>query len=75
LSIKGIVLKAYYYGKTLPYLIRKNPSLAMKGYCPTRYLRNFKLLGKHPIHLMGLITIKLVEYIAYLTGALSIAFE
>ena len=74
LSMKRVVLKAYNYGKALPSFIRKNPSLAMKGCCPTHYLRNFKLLLNHPIHLMGLIFMKLVEYIAYLTGALSITF-
>ena len=75
LSMKRIMLKAYYYGKALPSFIWKNPSLAMKGYSPAHYLRNFKLLLKHPIHLLGLIFMKLVEYIAYLTGALSIAFK
>jgi len=71
LSMKKIMLKACYYGKTLPSLIRKNPSLAIKGYSPIRYLRNFKLLLKHPLHFMGLIVMKNVEYMAYLIGILS----
>ena len=68
LSMKKIMLKACYYGKTLPSYIRKSPSMAMREYCPTRYLSNFKLLLKHPTHLVGLIAIKLVEYTAYSAG-------
>lgn len=75
LSMKRIVLKTYYYGKTLPYYVRKNPSLAMKTSCPIRYLRNFKMFREHPIQFMGFVVIKLVEYIAYVTGALSMAFS
>jgi len=68
LSMKKIVLKAYFYGKTLISYVSKNPSLAMKTSCPIRYLRKPQLLRKHPIYFTGLIVIKLFEYIAYLTG-------
>jgi len=71
LSMKKIVLKTYHYGKSLPTFIGKNPSLVMRGYCPIRFVKNFWVLREHPIHFMGVAIIKLVEYMAYLTGALS----
>mgnify|MGYP001039832418 CR=1 FL=1 len=68
LSMKKIALKTYYYGKTLPSFVKKNPSLAMKTSCPTRYLKNIKLLRKHRIRFFGFVLIKLIEYISYLIG-------
>lgn len=75
LSMKRIALKAYYYGKTLSHVIEKNPSFAMKAYCPTRYFRIFRLLHKHPTHSTGLLIIKLVQYISYLIAILSTTFN
>ncbi|MCW3985523.1 MAG: glycosyltransferase [Candidatus Bathyarchaeota archaeon] len=73
ISFTIIALKALYYGKSLPFFIRKNPSLAMKRANPARFIysRNMKLLFKHPASLLGLIFIKLVEYIAYFIGILT----
>ncbi|MDH7477338.1 MAG: glycosyltransferase family A protein [Candidatus Bathyarchaeota archaeon] len=68
LSLKNIVLKAHYYGKSLPLFFSKEPALVLRGYCPTRFAWNFKHLIKKPIHLMGLAIIKLIEYIAYSIG-------
>lgn len=70
LSLRQIVLKAHCYGRSLPFFARKNPSLIVKKYSPIHlvWIRNFGLLFKHPIHFIGLIFLKLVEYVAYLTG-------
>lgn len=72
LFMKKIALKACYYGKTLPAFIGKNPSSAFRGYCPTRFLRNIKpLLRQYPVYFIVLLAIKLVEYMAYITGVIS----
>lgn len=70
LSLRQTVLKAHRYGRSLPSFARKNPSLIVKKYSsiPSVWIRNFGLLLRHPIHFIGLVFLKLVEYIAYLTG-------
>jgi len=68
LSLKKIVLKAHYYGKSLPSFFSKEPALVLRGHCPTRFIWNFKRLIKKPVHLVGLVVIKLVEYISYFIG-------
>jgi glycosyltransferase involved in cell wall biosynthesis len=77
LSIRGITLKAYYYGRSLPYLIRKNPSLTVEKHFPTlrRCLSSLKILYIDPIHALGLVFMKAVEYEAYVTGALTCFLE
>jgi len=67
LTFKTITLKAYYYGKNLPKFIRKNPNLFLQKYSPINQWYT-KLILKDPIHFLGLTLIKMVEYIAYLTG-------
>jgi glycosyltransferase involved in cell wall biosynthesis len=68
LSLKKIVLKAHYYGKSLLPFVSKEPTLVLRGYCPTRFARNLKHLLKKPAYLIGLAIIKLIEYIAYSIG-------
>jgi len=68
LPLKKIVLKAHYYGKSFISFFSKEPTLVLRGYCPTRFAWNIKRLLEHPGCLLGLATIKLFEYIAYLTG-------
>jgi len=74
LSMKRLVLKVYHYGKTLPSYARKNPLLAMKTSSPIHIFQNFRLFFRYPLHFMGLIAIKLIEYMAYSAGMLSIIF-
>lgn len=73
LSLGKIMLKAYYYGKSFPCFVAKDPSLAMKWLSPIRwvYMRNLKLLLKHPIHFVGLVFTKLVKYVAHFIGILA----
>lgn len=68
LSLKGIVLKAHYYGKTVIPLFSKEPTLALRGYCPTRFAWNIRRLLRQPVCFAGISMIKLCEYVAYLTG-------
>jgi glycosyltransferase involved in cell wall biosynthesis len=68
LSLKGIVLKAHYYGKTIVPLFSKEPTLALRGYCPTRFAWNARRLLRQPACLAGISMIKLCEYVAYVTG-------
>jgi len=68
LSIKKLATKLYYYGKTLPVYLKKDPSLTLKTSSPIHFVRNLPLLKQHPIHFAGLCSLKLVEYAAYLAG-------
>lgn len=69
-SMTKIVLRAYYYGKTLLYFIRKNPSPATKKYLPTHFIhiKDSELLRKQPSRLIEFIFMKVVEYVSYLAG-------
>lgn len=71
LSLRKIVLKAHYYGKSLRSFISKEPTLVLRGYCPTRFARNVRSLLSHPAYSVGLAMIKLLEYTGYLTGILA----
>lgn len=70
-SVRKIVAKLYYYGKTLPNYVRNEPSLALKTSSPIRFARNMRLLRREPAYFAGLCLLKLVEYGAYLAGAFS----
>ena len=74
LSFKKIILKAHYYGKNLLPFFSKEPTLVLRGYCPTRFAWNIKHLLKKPANLAGLAIIKLIEYIAYFIGILNSTF-
>jgi glycosyltransferase involved in cell wall biosynthesis len=74
ITLKQAVLKAHYYGKTLIPFFAKDPLLTLRGYCPTRFAWNIKRLFRQPLLLAGISIIKLYEYIAYLTGILTVAF-
>jgi glycosyltransferase involved in cell wall biosynthesis len=70
LSMERIILKAYNYGKSLPAIIMKNPHLLLKRHNPLSIILNLKTLFKSPLHAAGLLTIKIIEYLAYLIGLL-----
>jgi len=73
LSLKRVILKAYHYGKTLPVFIRKHPFFALKKHSPLHqiYISNVKLFFKDSIHFLGIVFIKLLEYISYSIGIFS----
>jgi glycosyltransferase involved in cell wall biosynthesis len=74
-SLKKIIMKDYYYGKSLIPFFSKEPKLALRGYCPTRFVWNTKRLLKQPIYFVGITVVKLVEYAAYLTGIFAYALD
>jgi len=69
ISIKKLVSKLYFYGKTLPIYLKKEPSLALKTSSPVRFVKSVSLLRRQPTYFTGLCVLKLVEYSAYLAGA------
>lgn len=69
LSARKLAVKLYYYGKTLPIYARKEPALALKTSSPAPFFRNLFLLKKRPTYFVGLCALKLIEYVAYLSGA------
>lgn len=71
LSLRKLTAKLYYYGKTLPTYAREKPSLSLKTSSPVRFLKNLSLLKQQPACYAGLCSLKLVEYLAYLSGALA----
>lgn len=75
ISLKKLVTKLYYYGKTLPIYARKEPSLILKTSSPIHFIKNLTLLKKQPIYFTGLCSLKLVEYVAYLVGAFAYVFS
>lgn len=68
LSLRRAVLKAYHYGNSIIPFFSKGHHSALKGYCPTRFVRNIKKLLKQPAYLAGIAVLKFFEYMAYLTG-------
>jgi glycosyltransferase involved in cell wall biosynthesis len=69
-SLYGILSKAYYYGKTLPVLIRKSPSSTVERYAGIRLASienagaSFRSVGS----LLGFASMKLLESGAYFLG-------
>jgi glycosyltransferase involved in cell wall biosynthesis len=72
LKLSQSIQKKYYYGKTMPIYIRKNPKLAFKQLNIVRpaFLRNWRLLVSDPLHVVGLIIVKLCEFSAGAVGVL-----
>jgi GT2 family glycosyltransferase len=71
IPMRKLLLKIYYYGKKLPSYARKNPSLAARTSCPVHIAKNIKVIRRHPAPFIGLLMLKLVEYITYLAGMFS----
>ncbi|MEM1582869.1 MAG: glycosyltransferase [Candidatus Bathyarchaeia archaeon] len=68
LSLRKISIKAYYYGKSIPMIIGKNPQLMIKRHNPVKLILQIKKLRINLPHLIGLMAIKFIEYTAYLIG-------
>jgi len=66
------IRKKHEYGRTIGRYKRKQPSNARKQLSPFRasYIRNRRILGKDPIHALGMVTIKTLEFGAGLLGLL-----
>ena len=72
-SLRSILSKAYYYGRTFPALIKKNPLVSLERYAGMRLVfmgnlgASFRGIGS----LLGFFTVKMLEYGAYFLGIFS----
>jgi len=72
LKLSQSIRKKYYYGKTMPIYMKKNPEFAFKQLNLVRpaFLRNWQSLASDPLHAMGLMLMKLCEFTAGAMGTL-----
>jgi len=68
LTIKKMVFKRYYYGKTLMRYINKHPEKARVQFMPVRlnYIRHWRLLARYPLYSCGMFFMRALEY--FVTG-------
>lgn len=71
LTIKDIMSKRYYYGRSLPaFAANHEGAVAGQGRAVTRaYAHNWRRLARAPIHTVGMLGMRGVEAGAYLWGA------
>lgn len=69
-SLGQIMLKAYYYGRSLPALIKKNPKNVVRRYGKIRLasVKNTGMLIKNPQFFIGFVSVKVFESAAYISG-------
>jgi glycosyltransferase involved in cell wall biosynthesis len=70
LTLGQVIIKAYYYGKTLLKFVRKHPSFTVKKHSPLHqvYVSNMNLVLKDPKHFAGILIMKFIEYATYAIG-------
>jgi len=73
LSMSKILSKAYYYGGTIPALIKKDPAGTIRRYFSIRLtsLNDVWLAFNSLGSMIGFVTMKLFEFIAYFLGVFS----
>ena len=71
LTTKKLIAKLYYYGSTLPFYFKKEPILTLKTSSPAYFVRNLSFFKKQPLLFVGLLSLKLIEYAAYIAGFLT----
>jgi GT2 family glycosyltransferase len=69
-SLGQLAQKSYYYAKFAKSYIRKYPAHATKQLFPIRlpFIRHIDVLLKDPVHFIGLIVFKVVQYSAAFCG-------
>lgn len=69
-SLRQLALKSYYYAKFAPRYMKKYPSHATKQLFPVRlaFIRHINILFRNPVHFIGFIVFKTVQYSAALCG-------
>jgi glycosyltransferase involved in cell wall biosynthesis len=70
LSIKGLALKRYMYGKQMHNYLRRHGAVGFRQFSPLRegYIKNRQLLVRDPVHASGLAVMRTVEYTATVAG-------
>jgi len=65
ITLKKILRKRYYYGKTLIRYLRKHPRRARVQYLPIRlnFIRNWRVLVHQPRYGCGMLFMKILEYV------------
>jgi len=65
-SLKGVIVRKFYYGRTAPSYLRKARGTAFAQFSPVRlaWIRNWRILVKDPLHSAGMVVQKLVQYVA-----------
>jgi arabinofuranan 3-O-arabinosyltransferase len=68
LTLRHLVSRRYYYGKTIMKYIKKNRSRARSQYVPIRlnYIRNWRILITSPQYALGMILMRMVENVTVL---------
>jgi GT2 family glycosyltransferase len=76
-SLPMIWKRNFYYGRTFINYLVKRPAYGAKQIFPVRaaFIRNFDVFLKDPIHAIGFVVIKIVQYTAGLLGLLSGVFD
>lgn len=69
-TLGDIIRKHYYYGKTLPAFIAKNPKKGIQQLSPFRpaYTKNWTLFFKHPTLAIGFFIYQMVRYPSAILG-------
>jgi len=72
LTLKKLIKKRYLYGKYVRKYLQRYRVDAYKQFLPVRlsYLKNWRLFIRNPVHAVGFIIMRLVEYMAGLSGLL-----
>jgi 2-polyprenyl-3-methyl-5-hydroxy-6-metoxy-1,4-benzoquinol methylase/GT2 family glycosyltransferase len=71
LTLRGIVRKRVYYGRSIPAYADARPgAVGAQGRATVRALvRNRALLAAQPVHAVGVVVMRVVEAVAYAVGA------
>ena len=69
-TLREIMHKHYYYGKTLPVFVAKNPEKGLKQLSPLRpaYSRNWKSFIRHPVLTIGFLIYQIARYSSAILG-------
>jgi len=71
LTVRSVMEKRYYYGRSLPaFAARHEGAVAAQGRAVARsYARNWRRLGRRPVHALGMLGLRGLEAGAYVWGA------
>ena len=64
--IRSVIMRKFYYGKTSIAYLRKQKGTALAQFSPIRisWLANRRLLARDPLHAVGMLVQKFVQYLA-----------
>lgn len=68
LTLRAVLAKKLYYGRTLARYIRKHPGRAVRKIARRAFLCRVNLLAREPAHALGLLTLKGLELVAVTLG-------